>query len=89
MVGAGIYSPERQTCALGSNRLKGWRRCNLGGGGEPTFEGGADMWAQGVGRPVGGASWAHLAASAPLLWHGVLLNLLEPSGVSFALDKHD
>ena len=25
--------------------LKERRRCNLGGGGEPTFEGGADRWA--------------------------------------------
>ena len=25
--------------------LKEWRRCNQGGGGEPTFKGGADRWA--------------------------------------------
>ena len=25
--------------------LKGQRRCNLGGGGESTFEGETDMWA--------------------------------------------
>jgi hypothetical protein len=24
--------------------LKEWRRCNLGGGGEPTFEEKADRW---------------------------------------------
>ena len=29
--------------------LKERRRCNLGGGGEPTFEGGTDRWAQGGG----------------------------------------
>jgi hypothetical protein len=35
-VQAGIYSPEHQSSALGSNRLKERRRCNLGGGGKPT-----------------------------------------------------
>ena len=36
--------------------LKGWCRCNLGGGGEPTFKAEADRWTQrlgglGVGPP--------------------------------------
>ena len=54
-----------------------------------TFEGGADMWAQGVGRTKGGVGRPHLAASTPLPWHGVLSSLLESSGVHFAMDKHD
>ena len=43
--------------------LKEWRRCNLGGGEELTFEEGADRWAQGARWPVGGASWPHMSAS--------------------------
>ena len=31
-----IYRPKLPTSALGSNRLKVRRRCNLGGSGEPT-----------------------------------------------------
>ena len=61
VAGDGIYSLERPTWALGSNRLKGWHTCNLGGSGEPTFEGGVDMWAQGVGQPLGGASRPHMS----------------------------
>ena len=34
--------------------LKEWRRCNLGGGGEPTFEGGADRWGTQASCPIGG-----------------------------------
>ena len=44
------FGPSNQT------DLKEQRRCNLGGGGEPTFEGGADRWAQGAGRLAGVAS---------------------------------
>ena len=47
------------------------RRCNLGGSGEPTFEGGADRWAQGAamwGRstpPIGQPAYgSHQSASA-------------------------
>ena len=65
------------------------RRCNLGGGGEPTFEGGADMWDKGVRRPVGGAGRPHLVASHPLLRCGVLSSLLESSGVRFTVDKRN
>jgi hypothetical protein len=36
--------------------LKEWCICNLQGGGEPTFEGEDDMWAQGAGWHAGGAS---------------------------------
>jgi hypothetical protein len=35
-VRAWLYSPKLATCALGSNRLKKWQRCILGGGGKPT-----------------------------------------------------
>ena len=34
---------------LDQTDLKERRRCNLGGDGEPTFDGGADRWAQGPG----------------------------------------
>ena len=47
--------------------LKEWHRCNLGGGGEPTFEGGADRWAHGAGRPAGGVGQPHMVATYPLL----------------------
>jgi hypothetical protein len=36
--------------------LKGWCRCNLGGGGEPTFEAETDPWIPQASRPSGGAS---------------------------------
>ena len=35
--------------------LKQRRRCNLGGSGEPTFEGEDDMWVPWAGWPAGGA----------------------------------
>ena len=69
--------------------LKERRRCNLGGGGEPTFEGGADRWAQGGGRPVGGASQPHMVATYPLLRWFAFWSHLESSHVGFAVDKHD
>ena len=40
---------------LDQTNLKERHRCNLGGDGELTFEGGVDRWAQGAGRPAGGA----------------------------------
>ena len=43
--------------------LKGWRRCNLGGGGEPTYEAEADWWNHWASRPVGGAGWPHMSSS--------------------------
>jgi hypothetical protein len=69
VVGAGIYRLERPAWALGSNRLNGRRRCNLGGGGEPTLRCGGWQWTQGAGCP-------HLAVTCPPLWCGVLLSLL-------------
>ena len=51
------FGPSDQT------NLKERRRCNLGDGGEPTFEGGADRWAQGAGQPTGGAGQPHMAAT--------------------------
>ena len=69
--------------------LKERRRCNLGGGGEPTFEGGADRWAQGAGRPAGGVGRPHMAATYPLLWWFAFYSLLESSHVGFIADKCD
>ena len=69
--------------------LNKWRRCNLGGGGEPTYEWGADRWALGASHPTGGAGRPHLMAPRPPLWCGVLSSLLEPSRVVFAVDKRD
>ena len=43
----------------------------------------------GAGRPPGGAGQPHLAMAWSLLRCGVLSSLLEPSGVDFAVDKHD
>ena len=76
VAGAGIYRPERPTLDIGSNQLKGWCRCNLGGGGEPTFEGGADMWAQGAGQLTGGAAWWNLALRFGVKSSRVFWNLL-------------
>ena len=39
--------------------------------------------------PLGGAGRPYLAVAWPSLWCGVLLSLLEPSGVDFAMDKRD
>ena len=39
--------------------------------------------------PLGGAGRPHLVVAWPPLWCGVISNLLEPSGVDFAADKHD
>ena len=49
---------------LDQTDLKEWRRCNLGGGGEPTFKEEHDMWVLWAGRPVGGAGQPHM--SVPL-----------------------
>ena len=49
--------------------LKERCRCTLGDGGEPTFKGGVDRWAQGTEWPIGGAEWPHMAATyPPLRW---------------------
>ena len=53
------------------------------------MNGGADRWALGAGYPAGGAGQPHLAVPRPPLWCGVFSSLLEPSGVVFAVDKHD
>ena len=69
--------------------LKERRRCNLGGGAEPRFEGGADRWAQGARRPASGAGWPHMAATCPPLRWFAFWSLLESSYVGFATDKRD
>ena len=69
--------------------LKEQRRCNLGGGGEPTFEGGANRWAQGARRPIGGASQPHMEATYPPLRWFAFWSLLESSHANFATDKRD
>ena len=69
--------------------LKERRRCDLGGGGEPTFEGGADRWAQVAERPAGGADWPHMATTCPPLRWFALWSLLESSHAGFAADKRD
>jgi hypothetical protein len=53
------------------------------------FEGEADMWDPGDGRPVGGVGQPHLAASTSLPWHGVLWSPLEPSHVDFTAKLHN
>ena len=74
---------------LDQTDLKEWRRCNLGGSGEPTFEGGADRWAQGAGWPAGGASRPHMVAICPPLRWFAFWSLLESSHAGFAVDKRD
>ena len=78
MVGAGIYRPKHEPSD--QTDLNGWRRCNLGGGGEPTFEGGADRWGPQASRPAG---------THPLLRWVISWSVLEPSGVVFAVNKRD
>ena len=55
VAGAGIYRPECLSEPLDQTDLKEWRRCNLGGGGEPTFKAEADWWDPQAGRPTSGA----------------------------------
>ena len=83
-IGRGINSgPSDQT------DLKERRRCNLGGGGEPTFEGGPNRWAQGAGRTAGGADRPHMVATCPPLRWFAFWSLLESSHIGFAMDKRD
>ena len=83
-IGGSISSgPSDQT------NLKGWRRCNLGGGGEPTFEGGADRWGHWADRPAGGAGRPHMSCSQGLLLWVAFWCLLESSRVVFIMDKRD
>ena len=44
------------------------RRLDLNGGGKLTFKAKADWWDPQASRPIGGASWSHMAASWGLLW---------------------
>jgi hypothetical protein len=69
--------------------MKERHRCNLGGGGEPTYEGGTARWDQGVGWPIGGAGHPHMLVSWPLLRCGVFPSPLKSSGVVFAANKYD
>ena len=70
---------------LDQTDLNKQRRCNLGGGGEPTFEGEHDMWVPWPYRPAGGVDRPHLAAP-----HGLLRwCLLESSQVVTIVDKYD
>ena len=66
--------------------LKERHRCNLGHGGEPIFEGGADRWAQG-GRVA--YKWGRLAPHGSHLPFALVVCLLESSHVGFTVDKHD
>ena len=74
---------------LDQTDLKERRRCNLGGGGEPTFEGGADRWALGTRRPAGGAGRPHMAAPRGLLRWVAFWCVLDPSQVVYIMDKRD
>jgi hypothetical protein len=69
--------------------LKGWRRCNLGGDGEPSFEGKHDMCVPWAGRPQGGANRPHMSAPQGLLWWVAVQSVLESSHIGFLADKHD
>ena len=69
--------------------LKQRRRCNLGGSGEPTFEGEDDMWVPWADRPASGVGWPHMSAPRGLLWWVAFRSVLESSHISFAADKRD
>ena len=66
--------------------LKEQCRCILGGGGELTFEGGSDRWAQGAEWPAGGADQPHMAAMCPLLQWFAFWSLLESSHIGFVAE---
>ena len=74
---------------LDQTDLKGRRRCNLGGSGEPTFEAKTDGSGPQAVWPAGGADQPHMVAPWGLLWWVAFWSVLESSHVGFIMDKHD
>ena len=63
-VGAAIYRGGVNSRPSDQTDLKGWRRCNLGGDGELTYEGEPDRWGPHASQPRGGAGRPPISASA-------------------------
>ena len=74
---------------LDQTNLKERRRCNLGGGGEPTFEAEADWWDPRAGWPTSGADWPHMVAPQGLLRWRASWSLLDPSHIDPTVEFHD